>query len=551
MSDPVRNAAGPRPVTIVVPIYDDLPTLTSCIESLKHNVDLKRNRVLLVNDCGPHADIIEESLLTQIKGCSSIRYERNERNLGFVGTCNRAVTELDTTDNDILLLNSDTVTTPGFLVELSAVLHLSPIHGIVCARSNMAAHASFPLTLRDPSAGHESARAAQVHGALSRIVRKYSIAPVAVGFCFLIRRELITQHGLFDDVFSPGYYEEYDFCLRMNEFGYSSVIANRAMVYHACGKSFVGEKAYTAVFEHQKVLEQRHPFFPRIMQTYMLLDRDPVDVFADVLVPADEVRRVILDIDVVPVAGLPDDTRAMLARLEKASDPNRLVVSLSISDDQRDRIAAQYPWLRVISHSQLDRWWEATHAVWDLAIASADVVSRNQLIRLNRLSPRWVFTSTGLDAVRSWRARAADLSTTALVQDAIGHADGVIALRTGLAAGLESYVGSAILRLPADGIVEIEGLNAKAVRELLERYGRSVIDIERLRARWDHFARLHYYECPVSESFIRPVIRHIELIAPRLIGYANGFVRKLRSRASSKKGREGRRPLFFGAGDRA
>ena len=230
----------PPPVTIVVPVYGHLPTLTACVESLKQNVDLKRNRVLLVNDCGPDADVIEASLLGQIEGWKSIRYERNERNLGLVGTSNRAVTELDTTDNDILLLNSDTVTTPGFLEELSAVLHLSPLHGIVCARSNNAWIASFPFTLRDPSTGSGFARAAEVHSALSGTVRRYSISPVAHGFCFLIRRELITQHGLFDDIFAPGYSEDFDFSLRMNDFGYSSVFANRAMVFHDGSRSFAG-----------------------------------------------------------------------------------------------------------------------------------------------------------------------------------------------------------------------------------------------------------------------------------------------------------------------
>src|SRR5262249_34777410 len=94
----IVTGAGPTPpVTIVIPIYDDLPTLTTCIESVKRNVDLERNRVLLVNDCGPDADFIEASLLAQIQGYGSIRCERNSRNLGFVGTCNRAVTELGPT----------------------------------------------------------------------------------------------------------------------------------------------------------------------------------------------------------------------------------------------------------------------------------------------------------------------------------------------------------------------------------------------------------------------------------------------------------------------
>src|SRR5262245_19011638 len=85
------GGTSPPPVTIVVPVYGDLATLMACVESLKKNVDLKRNRVLLINDCGPDADIIEANLRAGIQGWSSFWYERNDRNLGYVRTCNRAV----------------------------------------------------------------------------------------------------------------------------------------------------------------------------------------------------------------------------------------------------------------------------------------------------------------------------------------------------------------------------------------------------------------------------------------------------------------------------
>jgi GT2 family glycosyltransferase len=518
-----ENTASLPPVTIVVPIYSDLPTLTSCVESLKQNVDLERNHLLLVNDCGPDADAIEASLLAQIRGCGSIRYERNERNLGFVGTCNRAVSELDTTDNDILLLNSDTVTTPGFLEELSAVLHLSPLHGVVCPRSNDAVIASFPYKLRDPSSGHEIARASQVHAALSGTIRRYSISPVAVGFCFLVRRDLITQHGLFDEAFAPGYCEEYDFCLRMNEFGYSSVIANRAIVFHIGTRSFnIGPTRSALLSAHTRILMQRYPFLTKAIESYMFLDRDPVDAFADALAPADNAIRILVDIDVVPAAGLGSDTTALLAALQEALDPFRLIATISVPDVERDRIAARYPGLQVIHQSRLD-------GLWDLAVASADMLSRTQLIRLNRVSPRWVFTCTGIGAVRTWRTRAANSSSKALLQDAIGHADGVIALRSGVATELESYAGSGILRLPTDGVIDGCGTGADGiVQEVVERYGRSAIDVERLRARWDYFARVSSYEgYPRSEPLIRRLARRAEYAAPRPVGYAKGVVRKL------------------------
>jgi GT2 family glycosyltransferase len=477
-------------------------------------VDLRRNRVLLVNDCGPDADSIEASLLTQIKGWGSIRYERNERNLGFVGTCNRSVAELDTTDNDILLLNSDTVTTPGFLEELSSVLHLSPYHGIVCPRSNDAGWASFPYLLRDPSSRREIARTAEVYAALSGTIRRYSISPVAVGFCFLVRRELIRQHGLFDEMFSPGYYEDYDFCMRMNEFGYSSIIANRAMVFHSSAGSFA-EATHSLSPAHQMLYIRRYPFHRRVYQAYMFCERDPVDAFADVLVPADEIRRVLVDIDSIPTVGLTEHVNSLLAALQRMSDPKRLETSVSIPDNEREFISVRYPALRVIRHSRLDR-------LWDVVITSGDTVSRSQLNRLNRISPRWVFTSSGIDSVRTWRERVAKSSIKVSAQEAIRYADGIIGLRTGVTAELASYASSSIGRLPIGGMVEIDRIDADGIaQEIVERYGRSSIDIERLRVRWDYFA------CYERESIIRRLVGMAECAVPRPVGYAKDMARKL------------------------
>ncbi len=81
---------------VVVPVYGDLESLLRCVDGLVEHLDTDRHRVLLVNDCGPDADTIERALLDRTAGLPGFRYERNDHNLGFVGTCNRAVTELDT-----------------------------------------------------------------------------------------------------------------------------------------------------------------------------------------------------------------------------------------------------------------------------------------------------------------------------------------------------------------------------------------------------------------------------------------------------------------------
>jgi GT2 family glycosyltransferase len=274
-----------NPVTIIVPVYGDLPSLVACVKSLIQTVDQFTHRVLLVNDVGPEADLIEDALLHLIRRQPGIRYERNPRNLGFVKTCNRAVAELDGTRNDILLLNSDTVVTPGFIEELSSVLHASQSHATVCPRSDNATIASLPYRLADPAVGRSPARTMEVRDAIAAHLPRYSVAPASMGFCILIRRDLIEKYGLFDEVFSPGYGEENDFCLRMATRGYVSVIAHRALVFHEGSRSFVGVRRNIIRARHERIVTRRHPAFREAVERYLWSGTGVADIFADVLVP--------------------------------------------------------------------------------------------------------------------------------------------------------------------------------------------------------------------------------------------------------------------------
>ncbi len=380
MTETSRNA---RPVTIVVPVYGDLPGLLECIRSLRQNLQGSPHNVLLVNDCGPDADAIERAVLAAIDGAEEFSYHRNERNLGFVGTCNRAALELDTTSNDILLLNSDTVTTPGFVEELVDVLHASPDHGIVCARSNNATIASLPHRLRDPAGVRTAERTAAVHAALLNSLPRFNVAPVAMGFCFLVRRELIQRYGLFDEVFAPGYGEENDFCLRMKAHGYLSVIAHRALVFHSVGKSFEPARRARLRAAHERLLVKRHPDYPEAVQRYLRIEADPVDVFADVLVPGDGIRRILVDCAAQPTAA----EAAMLRAADRTPDAH-LRVSVCVPSALRRRTARAYPNLEVLSPDRVNR-------VWDLAAALTPSVTAERLARLTAASPRVAFPAAG------------------------------------------------------------------------------------------------------------------------------------------------------------
>lgn len=471
MTEPTR-----RPVTIVVPIYGDPPSLLQCVRSLIENVDFTTDNVLLVNDCGPDADSIERELLALIAGKTGFRYERNQANLGFVGTCNRAVLELDRTDNDILLLNSDTVTTPGFVEELAAVLHLSPTHGIVNPRSNNATIASIPFERRRPSPDRPIERSRDVHSALASSLPRYSISPVSMGFCFLVRREIIAAYGLFDTAFAPGYGEENDLCLRANAAGYNSLIAHRVIVFHAGARSFESQRRNALRSAHEKILARRYPWYSAAVRNYLALYRDPVDVFADVLVPHGDDHRILLVFSDAPL-----DEQPLTSILDAIlhEDPSGIDFAVSASPRTRRRLAARFGVLR--SHRPGDG-----EALWDAVLFDPEAMSPLRREVANRVSPRWIPVVGEVDALTSWRIRGKRAQYAATLSESLRFASFVFTSRGAAHSGVSSFRVSQGLEESAVGTIS-PGVSSVIVHDLLRAVS-SPVDIENLRRRWVHYS---------------------------------------------------------------
>lgn len=431
-----------RPVTVVVPIYDDLPGLERCITALRDGVNFDVDRVLLSNDVGPNADLIERRVLELIDGHPGFEYVRNDRNLGFVGNCNRAVLEVDTTGNDVLLLNSDTVPSPGFVEEMAGVLASDDVIGVVCARSDNATIASLPFARRNPSARMSPERTRDVHAAVRDLLPRSTPAPVAMGFCFLTRRSLIERFGLFDEVFSPGYGEENDYCLRINAHGYTSVFANRALVMHTGSTSFSGDRGPMLRLAHERILLERYPFYSGALALFQSRFRDAVDVFADTFLPNDGVIRVALHLPVVVDAVAVARVAAFLGDL-----PEDMVVTLVVTRPQLRAARASFPDARIAVGVR-------SRQVYDVGIALGPVTTFDALTALNASAPRWVLVDAIAPMTR-WSLAVAHHRSTALDRIIRRYEDRAVPWRG-----------------PADLVAVVRSTAAE------------MIDAERLRARW-------------------------------------------------------------------
>lgn len=256
-----------KKVTIIVPVYADWPSLADCIDSLSKYVD-SRHKIMLVNDCGPDADKLEEEIIKSIENLSNFEYHRNSKNIGFLKTCNRAVNNLDKTENDILLLNSDTEVTEGFLEELINVLYSSDKIGVASPRTNNATIATIPLsTMRQK--GIDLKKSYKLFLEKKAELPRYNLVPTAHGFCILIRRSLIKKYGLFDKIFGKGYGEEVDFCMRIKKHGYQSVLSNRSYVFHHEARSFTMEAKLPLLESSSKIINDRYPGYSKLVKEYI------------------------------------------------------------------------------------------------------------------------------------------------------------------------------------------------------------------------------------------------------------------------------------------
>jgi len=183
----------------------------------------------------------------------------NTQNLGFVKTMNHAVSSAVSARQNLLLLNSDTMLEPGAVREMARVLASDPTIGFVNPRSNNATITTLPIGEKFSNLPRAQKRA--VFKTLADLLPPISYAPTSVGFCLLIRWEIIAEFGGFDEIYGAGYNEENDLVMRASRCGWRAVMANHAFVWHEGEASFstsnIDRNAWEAT--NRAILDTRYP----------------------------------------------------------------------------------------------------------------------------------------------------------------------------------------------------------------------------------------------------------------------------------------------------
>jgi GT2 family glycosyltransferase len=226
--------APPRPVDVIIPVYRGLDMTLACIASVRAYLAADE-RIIVVSDATPEPELT--AALSALASRGHIVLQAETKNRGFPGAANVGLRLA--TNHDAVLLNSDTVVTPGWLASLRAVVHSAPDIGTATPLSNDATIFSYPRqnAINQCPDATEAADLAEIAANVNR--DEIVDVPTGHGFCLYIRSECLEQTGLLrEDVFAQGYGEENDFCMRARHLGWRHIAAPGIFIAHYGSGSF-------------------------------------------------------------------------------------------------------------------------------------------------------------------------------------------------------------------------------------------------------------------------------------------------------------------------
>jgi GT2 family glycosyltransferase/glycosyltransferase involved in cell wall biosynthesis len=242
----------------VVPVFNAADEVRQCLAALFENGGYD---ALIVVDDASDAETAE--LLDREAQRRPFQLIRNKTNLGYTRSVNiglRAALGHDV----VVFLNSDTVTTLGWVARIRAAFAQNPKVGIAGPLSNAASYQSIPEVKGEDgnfvtNALPEGITADDIALAVGRRTPTYPRVPVINGFCFAVRTEVVRKIGLFDEEkFPVGYGEENDLCLRAAKAGWELAVVDDAYVFHAKSASFGAERRQELARQGRNALNGKH-----------------------------------------------------------------------------------------------------------------------------------------------------------------------------------------------------------------------------------------------------------------------------------------------------
>jgi GT2 family glycosyltransferase len=249
---------GAPSVDVVVCVHDALEDVRRCLSSLLA-FSARRFRLILIDDGS--AAPTRTWLCDFAASHSAVTLIEREPPHGYTLAANAGLRA--SRSDYVVLLNSDTIVSPGWLGKLVAHGERNPRVGILGPISNAASHQSVPALREDGAWATNPLPGWLTVDGMALIVERAPRAearlPFINGFCYVVKREVIDSIGYLDEErFAEGYCEENDFSHRAFRRGFALAVADDVYVYHAKSRSFGAEGRNELARRHYRTFLEKH-----------------------------------------------------------------------------------------------------------------------------------------------------------------------------------------------------------------------------------------------------------------------------------------------------
>jgi len=260
LSDHFLSTKRTPTADIIVCVHNALDDVKQCLNSVLYKTS-HPYRLILVNDGSDTTTT--EHLKTFNKEQLGTVLIHNQEARGYTKAANQGLRESSADYN--ILLNSDTIVTSRWLERIIECGESDPKIGIIGPLSNAASYQSVPK-LRDENGDwavnplpEDLAPDHMAEAVYTVSYRTFPKVQFINGFCYAIKKEVLSSVGFLDEQnFPKGYGEENDYSVRARNAGFSLAIADHVYIHHHKSKSFSHEGRKKLSSLGRKALDNKH-----------------------------------------------------------------------------------------------------------------------------------------------------------------------------------------------------------------------------------------------------------------------------------------------------
>jgi len=233
-------------VSVIILTYNNINLTKACLASIEAYSQYENIEIILVDNAS--SDDTPNYLADWVKKGRNRKLVQNKVNRGFAGGNNDGLAVA--TGEYLVLLNNDTYVTPGWIRTMVNHMRRNPDFGVLGpVTNNIGNEARIEITYGNmEDMLLESSKYTYLHMGKTFPLR------TAAFFCVMMPRKVFESVGPLDEAFGRGFFEDDDYCRRVEQQGFKIVCTEDVFIHHHLSASFnkLTQKERNQIFEENK-----------------------------------------------------------------------------------------------------------------------------------------------------------------------------------------------------------------------------------------------------------------------------------------------------------